>query len=1577
VAVFRFLLIFTFIVLLPRHAICADGGTGGIESRLYSDEYRLKISAAKEFKPLDDNLFGDSINGYSGAVEFSITDVDLPGNNSLSVSVRRKFAPQETWEKYIRQRSNGMFGEWELDIPHMQGVFARPSGYLAGWQTSGSSPDTRCAESNLANSTPPQQGYYSPEDYWHGNHLYLPGSGSSEIFHLSDSSTNKPTDGLAYHWATKQQWFFSCLPVTSNGVAGDAFLAHAPDGTKYWFNHFAGRAVPPADDGSGRMLPRSEVWIMPTRVEDRFGNSVVYVYDAVDPWRLLSITSSDGRRITLTYVMAGQNNHHVSTVSDGTRTWTYNYSTLTFGGLLTSVTQPDNTKWIYSRAFPDEETIIQNATSCGGPGALRSHIPFVYSFTHPSGAVGKFTWNYRWHGRTNVPQACQFGTYRSSDRRPPFFAAMSLSSKEISGPGMPAAKIWSWSYPALLFKYAHECVSSVCPTSKVIGMTQPDGGILRQTFGIQYGLNDGLLLQTDQIASDGISLLRSSTADYQLDPAGQVYPARVADLLRIYSDPKAGVAQPIRRQQINQQGVTFTNEVANTNGLYSFDNYAKPLTSTFSSSLGYSRTEKVSFYHDLNKWVLGQVATITDVGSGLITRKTEYDSATALPWKAYQFDALRETFAYNPDGTVASVRDGANHAITLSNWYRGIPGNISYPDGNSERATINGLGFITSWTDRNSFTNNYSYDPMGRLASVTPPTGDTVAWASTMQTFAPSPVAAYGLPVGHWKQTISKGNYRKEIYYDAQWHPIVTSEYDSSNVTGTKRFNRMAYDNLGRIVFASYPGATDALTSGVRSEYDGLGRVTKVKQDSELGPLNTSTEYLTGFQTRVTNPRGFATTTSYQVFDKPSTSYPEVIVSPEGMTTTILRNVFGNALSVTRNGNWNNTVISSTRSYVYDSQQRLCKRIEPETGATIMDYDAVDNLAWSVQGSALTGATCDRASVTAADKTVRTYDNMNRLLTTDVPDSTNDLTYDYFSDGVLKMLTNGSNRWDYTYNKLRLPVNEQLTVGSRVKTITHTYNSLGQESSLIYPSGLVVAATPNALGQASQAGAFAMGVSYYPNGGMIGFNYGNGIVHSMTQSPQTQNTRLLPIRSQDMDGTNAILDDTYTYDANGNVVGITDGTAGAGGNRSMSYDNADRLIQTNAPGQWWLSNNISYDALDNIRVNTLGNRTYNYQYNATSQRLDHLTLPNALVARTLVYDALGNVTTNGAQSYVFDKANRMQSVTGKESYEYDGHGRRVKITKFIGKFTSYPMYSLDGKLITEDDSRIDKTIDYIYLNGSLVAKRSASISGPAPYTTSYQHTDSLGSPVAETDAARTVTKIERYTPYGEPSDQSYDQGPGFTGHVTDATSGLTYAQQRYYDPILGRFLSVDAIETSINDGNNFNRYSYANNNPYKFIDPDGRFGEATAVGCALTIEIGCAPGAAVGLLVDGVIAIAGAILIYKMSSDLSDQIAKSSPIYSDIPLGEKLPFRGPPGETLRGENGSRTYGPDGYPDTDRDPGHPDEKGIGRGDHVHDWGRPKDGGAPTDKDRGSSREPKDGDPPLPRGPGTPPPPEAGH
>ena len=113
-------------------------------------------------------------------------------------------------------------------------------------------------------------------------------------------------------------------------------------------------------------------------------------------------------------------------------------------------------------------------------------------------------------------------------------------------------------------------------------------------------------------------------------------------------------------------------------------------------------------------------------------------------------------------------------------------------------------------------------------------------------------------------------------------------------------------------------------------------------------------------------------------------------------------------------------------------------------------------------------------------------------------------------------------------------------------------------------------------------------------------------------------------------------------------------------------------------------------------------------------------------------------------------------------------------------------------------------------------------------TVEYIHTDALGSPVAVTNSAGVVIERREYEPYGRQLvPATVADGPGYTGHVSDAATGLDYMQQRYYDSEIGRFLSVDPVAAYSNPVGMFNRYKYAANNPYRFTDPDGRMDKET------------------------------------------------------------------------------------------------------------------------------------------------------
>ena len=107
-------------------------------------------------------------------------------------------------------------------------------------------------------------------------------------------------------------------------------------------------------------------------------------------------------------------------------------------------------------------------------------------------------------------------------------------------------------------------------------------------------------------------------------------------------------------------------------------------------------------------------------------------------------------------------------------------------------------------------------------------------------------------------------------------------------------------------------------------------------------------------------------------------------------------------------------------------------------------------------------------------------------------------------------------------------------------------------------------------------------------------------------------------------------------------------------------------------------------------------------------------------------------------------------------------------------------------------------------------------------TVYYYSSDTVHSEVVVTDQNRNVVERTYYAPYGAVLNRDLRDGPGFGGHQEDPETGLVYMQQRYYCPECGRFLSVDPVGVDSTSGGNFNRYEYANDNPYRYTDPDGR-----------------------------------------------------------------------------------------------------------------------------------------------------------
>jgi RHS repeat-associated protein len=198
---------------------------------------------------------------------------------------------------------------------------------------------------------------------------------------------------------------------------------------------------------------------------------------------------------------------------------------------------------------------------------------------------------------------------------------------------------------------------------------------------------------------------------------------------------------------------------------------------------------------------------------------------------------------------------------------------------------------------------------------------------------------------------------------------------------------------------------------------------------------------------------------------------------------------------------------------------------------------------------------------------------------------------------------------------------------------------------------------------------------------------------------------------------------------------------------------------------------------------------------------------------TLAYNANGNLTNDGTNTYQWDARNRLVSLSGPSllaSFSYDALGRRASKT-INGMTTSY-LY--DGDDIVKETDGGGVGTNYM---------RSFNIDDPfvrQSTSNEYYHTDALGSALSLTNVASTITATYAYEPFGMAAITGISSNAfQFTGRENDEI-GLYYFRARYYQPVRQRFLSEDPIRFSATS--NQNLYAYVENDPINFDDPSGK-----------------------------------------------------------------------------------------------------------------------------------------------------------
>ncbi len=1384
-----------------------DGG-GNNDNFTFNVEHLERQGVDQRLQPHDVGLLGDQIDPNSGSVTFSHVDVSLPGNSDLPVVIARR---REQGRKYYGGVSVD-FADWQLDTPRISVITAVRLGTDGLPEGSPTWPATRCSaqagpgEIN-AGDTPDPESVIEDYEYSNGISLEIPGQGSKPVFEVGagrgwPAGTKKVTTDF---------WALKCISNINGG--GEGFEAFAPNGDKYTFNRLIYRR---AESQAGSNLARYHAIILATNITDVHGTSVDYVYDSNE--RLMRIESSDNRLITLTY---NGNSQLIDTVSANGRVWDYNYISAGGSSYLDRVTLPEGRYWDLGLTSLDQTPAEGDCTT----------VDVSTSLKHPDGMVGTFTFAETKHGRTFVPTIGMSGgrncTTGESGMLPmmfpprPYFEAMSLASKTLQGNGYPAAT-WTYTYSGDEGSFTDD---GGLPDTKWTQEIDPLGRKKMSYFNRVWGTAEGLLEKEDLFETESDTLpVQSTFMTYNFEePVGTSY--MVFENNNKNTMPRPGIrVSVVRDADTHIREYTYNHNINSTSYSYT----SPTLIERFAVPAGTTRTQATDYTHNKTKWLLSLPTKITR--NNKVFEEFCYDSAASncigstqppskgLVTRYRQFDTSGSdvTLTYHSDGNVHTHTDALSRVTTLTNYHRGLPETIQRPDGISETQDVDNNGWVISSTNGRGFTTSYAYNDVGWLTLINRPN--------------PASDSIYTYPAGSLGNGLQRVHVRDNLevkeFYDGLLRPTLIRQKDLSGVA--PRINtQMAYDSLGREVRASLPYHDGQPIQWIDTTYDALDRITQVKE--QFAPFaTTGMSYLPGAQTRIIDPSNVITTNSYNRFGSPdggdlikTAQRPNAV---DRITTNLTYNEFSNLTRVRQLGSSNGITVDKRQNFKYDNRLRLCRQSVPETGDTWYSYDNANQLVRSVPGQTFSNGIgpCvgPATSNQSQDKIGYFYDDLGRLIYTNYPAGTQDISREYDANSNVTAVIRGGVRWDYLYNSADFLRAELLKIpGRTTDRVDHSVNGSGHLLERRYPDLQWVGFEPDGFGRPTEIQGldgpdnpnpnqlWASGMSYHANGTLASATYRNGQV--LTQGLSAR--QLLQSIHVAKNGA-AEVDLFYHYDARGLITAIDDRKIPAWSRSNITYDGIGRLTGADGP---WGSANYQYDALGNMRSKTVGTQTVTMAYDdVVTNRLSCLSV-NGGGCATWGHDNFGNVTNTDRHTFTYDRSNQPTSMSGagsNGSFIYDGNLRRVR--QIQNNKTIYSFYSQSGALLYRDD--ITNGDDFKYLPAGVRVKNMEA---------EYIHKDHLGSPVAATDEAGIIKWRQLHQPYGMRTVNAANNqdNEGFTGHIDDTASGLTYMQARYYDPLSGRFLSNDPVGFA-DTGNPqmFNRYSYALNDPVNNIDPDGR-----------------------------------------------------------------------------------------------------------------------------------------------------------
>jgi len=708
--------------------------------------------------------------------------------------------------------------------------------------------------------------------------------------------------------------------------------------------------------------------------------------------------------------------------------------------------------------------------------------------------------------------------------------------------------------------------------------------------------------------------------------------------------------------------------------------------------------------------------------------------------------------------------------------------------------------------------------------------------------------------------------------YNGWWDPATTptvgapvSAADLKRMVPSQTFT--TYDGLGRAVITDY--AKDGVNiersttvySGDRTTAippeggtisttvaDPLGRTTALKQYTTAPTVTKPADTFTG----TFSVSGGNTLTSTYAFDGHGNQ--NSVADSKGNAWTSTHDLLGRVTTKT------DPDAGQSKDFAYDGNGNLLQATDARGTVTSATYDPLGRKTATYAAPTSEQAATNQISALVYDNSDNAVANMTyakghltsaTAYTGGQPYKTQVKGFNLFGSSLGETITipstEGALAGDYVFShtytaRNGLPLRDTFPAkgGLPAETVLHGYDSFDRPSTLTGLIGYAQGATQDAYGRTNYA-AIGSGTNQATITNAYDEHTGRLTQQLISRTPTT------PLK---------VDQQNYTYDKVGNLIQQTSTRPAAGAaigeTQCFDYDTLNRLEQAwtatdscattpTADSHGMVGNTIGAGSAywTSWTFDDLGNRTEQIQH-ATSGGQDTTTKyvhdgnggnqPHTLTATTTT----GAVTASG--SYSYDKSGNMirrNTGDGDETLTWNATGSLSTVTTADGTSTS--IYAADGSLLLQKDP--GSTVLYLASQQHTLNTATQAVTGVRYHAlpgggsvirtgagTSYSFalTDSRGSPFLYLNNTAQSPTWRQATPYGEKRGGvgTFPDNRGFLNAPENNATGLTHLGAREYDPLLGRFISVDPLQ-DLNDPQQWNAYSYSGNDPIGHSDPTG------------------------------------------------------------------------------------------------------------------------------------------------------------